>query len=181
MAKYLGVKTADEANALNQEYIKGVNEHNKKLRTQRNMIMLGVACLAALAILLAHIWIGNGADSDSTTRSIIAPILIVMLGIDGFVFFCCNDEMKFECEWNKPFAYQFFKLTDSKTILKTDVSYRGENGNRDLLLTLKNADNVVSHERIYDFKTVTKTDIDDIVVDLEQGVIYLPYKDFSWR
>ena len=74
----------------------------------------------------------------------------------------------------------FFKLTDGKKILKSAVSWRGENGHRYLLLTLKDNNNEVSHERINGFKTVFKTDIDDIIVDLDRGTLFLPYEKCNW-
>ena len=72
--------------------------------------MIGVLCLAVLAIFIANGCIDNSAGLDAATRSVVAPILIVMFGVEGFLLFCYNDAMERECDWERPFAYRFFQV-----------------------------------------------------------------------
>lgn len=53
----------------------------------------------------------------------------------------------------------------------------GNCGACNVVLTVANDKNEVSHKWLYGFERVTKTDIDKIIVDLVEGKIYEPYAE----
>lgn len=72
-------------------------------------------------------------------------------------------------EFSWPLKYKYYKITNGKTILESKLE------DESLCFVLENEEHEVSSATLGGFKQKVRTDIDEIVVDLNSAEILLPY------
>lgn len=175
MIKYVGVKAEAEVKRVVDEFILKTQEENKKIKYRRNITLLLVF---VVTVIIAGIFAFLIYPEDK--QDVLSTSTYLLFGVELAVFVTYYDELNSAEEWAWPIAYQCWKKTNGFTILKSEMHYNERTHKKDLWLTLKNSENEVSHDCIRNFKSVTRTDIKHTIVDLDQGVVYEPYKEFAW-
>jgi hypothetical protein len=174
--KYVGIKTAEEAEQVRKNFVEEINNYNDEIIADRNRSWLIVTILAIVVSVSVYFFHYDAqfdfAAADFGAFGLIAGI---WLAINFFILVSCHDEMRSDWLWMSPASYQFFKATQNKTLLKTEIRYNANTGKRDLVLALQDSNNEVSYDFVYGLDSTTKTDIKDTVIDLDRGVVMMPY------
>ena len=168
MVQYVGIKTAEEANQINEYFLKRANEHNNKLKRRRNIWAITIFAIVVSAAVASYFFFNE-------MWKIIALVAGAISFISEFIVFRSwgNNTISTK-DWNKPIAYQFFKATDDRKILNVDVMPNDGGDKATLSLTVKCRNGMQSIEKIHNFKLVNHPNAKNVVVDLNGGVIYRP-------
>lgn len=179
MIEYVGIKTAEEAEQVRQRFVKEVEEYNNDIIKDRNRVWIIVTIVAiAIAVALCVFHYDSRIDLALDDWPL-GSLALIYLAINFFLTIHCSDAMLSDALWASPASYRYFDATKDMTILKSEIRFNEHSGRKDVWLTLKNSNNEVSHEVLRGFKSITKTDIKDTVIDLDREVIYVPYRDLE--
>ena len=162
-AKLTNISSKYEAEKKYKEFVEDVDHNN----AQCNAVIIITIILAIFALAAANFYL------QSTLREAVSFGTIVIAGI---ICYAASEGYESSCSMLAPAAYRYHQILTDARLLKTEIK-RCDNGVYNVVLTVANNRNEVSYEWLYDFKKVTKTDVKELVVDLENQIIYEPYKE----
>ena len=162
-AKLTNISSKYEAEKKYKEFVEDVDHNN----AQCNAVIIITIILAIFALAAANFYL------QSTLREAVSFGTIVIAGI---ICYAASEGYESSCSMLAPAAYRYHQILTDARLLKTEIK-RCDNGVYNVVLTVANNRNEVSYEWLYGFKKVTKTDVKELVVDLENQIIYEPYKE----
>lgn len=175
----IGIKTFTESIKIKEQKEHDIDVKNKKITT-RNLIILIVATFVSIIISVIHNIYFAGAGNISTAFSaqyipvyisfFLGSIIISVCFMDQY--YCLNTISQY------PLTYQYAFYTNNKTVLK----YKVEQCCGSYFLKMHLEDNQtkeVSYNEIGPFTIKEKTDITETIFDLENDLVYIPYRQNS--
>lgn len=168
MVKIIGIPSEQEALALYDEWKKERDDRNKCAARHDTIIFLTVTIVCVL-VMAGIVW----SSGWNFTFDALGPIrflgLCVAPIIGAFiVFFSWEGQWEYS-EYSWPLKYKYYIITKDMTILDSKIK-------RDVIdFVLENSRHEVSAATLVGLNKKYRTDIDEIVVDLNDEAILIPY------
>lgn len=162
--KLINVPTREQANINYKEFQKDVKKNNFECT---------IVLLFTIAVGLTIIAALDRYVTDEVSFGLFAAITCL---IGGIVVHAAIEGYESDCILVSPAECQYYDILDSFRILKTEIEYNRGLNNYSLCLTTENEKREVGYKWILGFNKITRTDIQEMCVDLEEKTIYVPYE-----
>ena len=174
---YDPLKLAYEIEQLEAEiadYNEKIIKRNKTVK-KRCVLVAITAFLAAVLLIIVNVTGNISEDNSSLSACAITAFFFISF---GGIFGVCgsfdeaersfNDEATFAMKWHKAIHGKKVKAIEEwLTLWSYDVST--------IRVHTENPDHSITETK-FDFKPIRKTDIKEITLDIENGIVYFPYK-----
>lgn len=164
----------DKAILEKQQKDSEVPERNKRARTHNVIVVLAtIAVLVGLFFGWKYIH-ANSSFSDNTGAFIwpLSAAAVICIWLAHFAMKeVVPDYMRYSANT------QYYLLKGDKKVLDHSLSYNNRAGGYELCLDLEDENHIVTRVVLWPFclKSERRTDIGEIVVDLEKEIVYQPY------
>lgn len=168
MIRYIGIKNASEANQLNKDFLHEAQKAKKRDAARKNIVAIAMGCVVAGSATFVYLY-------TDLKWQIIVAIFGVIAFLAEFLIFKLTAEGEVENEERgKPIAYQFFVATKGREVLNTNIVADEKGDKCALHLEVKSRSGIIATECIDGFELVNDPETEDTVVDLDNGIIYVP-------
>lgn len=162
--KIINMLTKEEAEKKYAEFISDVKANN------RRAVLLIIAVILSAFLISWTMWgyLNGGLQT---------AVMIVICVFTAIIVHFCLESFEPQTKPFWPAVYQYHQLTENHQVIKAEAESDSV-GIIELVkvvLTLENDKNEVSRGWIYGLKKVTKTNVDQITVDLAEEKVYYPY------
>lgn len=163
--KLVNIPTREQANNAYEEFKQDVKKNN---------IECTVLLIFTLVVGFLIIALLNKYMTDKVGLMLFTSITCL---VGGIVVHASLEGYETDCIWASPAECQYYEILDDFRIIKTEIEYNQSLNNYTLCLTTENAKREVGHQWIYGFNKVTRTDIKELCVSLEEQTVYAPYEE----
>ena len=171
MVQYIGVKSTEEAKQMNETFMTKANDHNKHVTARRNLLAL-IGFALVIGVSMATYYFLDPVKQMWQAAAAVFGVLAFL--VEFFVFSKWGKDVVGVEDSDKPVGYQFFKATDGRELLDSEVVQGKRIDRADLRLTVKTESGDTATEWIRNLKLVVRPDAKNVVVDLNGGTIYTP-------
>lgn len=170
MVKIIGIPTEDEALSLYNAWKQKLDDGNKQAKRHDNILVWSVLIIGLALITGLLLWIQSWpTDIPYLDFARVSGILVVILV--GLLTIVLGFHGQWEYnEFSWPTKYKYYTIIKDKTVLETKL----DNGT--IYFTLENAEHEVTVKSLAICNEKHRTDIDEIIVDLDKEEILIPYK-----
>ena len=169
MVKIIGIPSEAEALELYDDWKKERDDWNKDANRHDTILFWSVTIVCILV--MAGIAWSSGWNFTIDALGPVRLLGLCMTPIIGFVIVLFGWDGQWEySEYSWPLKYKYYTITNGKTILESKID------NGAVSFVLENAKHEVTTAILAGFKQKYRTDVDEIVVDLNAEEILIPYK-----
>jgi hypothetical protein len=164
-----GIPSKEEAIALYEKWKKERDDWNKEACRHDAILLWCIVVICILAI-LGVLWSTNWSF-DIYSLGPIRILTLLVIPLVGFIIIGCN--WRWQCDYNEfswPLKYKYYSKTHDKTILETKLD------NGVLCFVLENDKHEVTTDMLVGFTNKYRTDVDEVIIDLDNEEILIPYK-----
>lgn len=159
----INVSTKSGAQKIYDEFLADVKANNTRCWIWILLVVLSTAMLVPTICYYADGLLERGLCAFA----IFVAILLLVSVIESF---------ESKCSFFWPHVYAYHQILSEYRVINYAIE-TDNCGGCNVVLTVANDKNEVSHKWLYGFERITKTDINKITVDLTEGKIYEPYTE----
>lgn len=174
--KIIGIKPYEEALKIKEEEVKQDKIDNKK-NILRSCIAIPFGLIISTGIILLLFACFEGFDGLLTTWHAAKAILMIVAWVVSIVVAVTSGDYTPKLDrYDYSPVWQYADIIKDHNILKRTLKYNDWNGWWELELDLEDKKTKsVSYATVKHFWSITKTDTDDYIVDLENNKLIKPY------